>query len=793
MTKEYFKQVPNFEYPSTEPGSDSSSYNEVKNLFKRAKIRDDIFQNLSYFEKYTIVGEERPDQIANLIYDDPTLDWVILLSNNIQNLYEEWPKSQDAQTNYLLKKYGSFDNLYNGIHHYETIEIKDFNDNIVIEKGIIVNEDYYNAPEFSIELDSTISLPTIIPGVFAQATAEVDTDAGRLTKLVLTNLGSGYTGDVEIEIDPPEEGVQAVVEFELNAPPANREVGDFTIINSGRGYTAQPSLIFSEPTPTIPCELEAVIGAGGSISSINILNPGEGYTFIPTIIIDQPEDIFSNAILDSTSNFTVESSGWEGFYFDSIGQKLYTCHGNNLYTEGIIEYYNLTSSFDITTGSKVTELDLDTVSGGISIEYVTGIEFRPNGSRFYVSAMTSSGFYILQYDLSIDWDISTATISGTFATSECAGIRFRDNGSTFFIVDLLNPDSIYQYELTQDWNISSTITNPISSVNIFSIVGESSVRGFSFKDDGSRLYISGTDTNSIHILEFSSKWNLSTLSLIGSKDTSAQDSTPLDVYTNFDETLFIVGGADTNKFYTYDIDIRATATAILGIGSSSEQIAEITITKGGAGYSEDNLPNVIIQPPIPSRRAEGYVLLENNQLKDIIITDPGYGYLETPIGTVSPPLPRITATGQASANESGNVVQISLKNPGLGYTSSPNITFNKPNPLYKPEEGEIFRSNKQEWRYDGFNWRRRLTFGTRYYDSILDKVIEVPGNLSSVPVTNFEYEQKIEDKKRSIYILKPSLLPIILDDIESVMPYKKGSEQYVSKTLKRGYNPNFYE
>ena len=87
MTQEYFKKVPNFEYISRDSNnSPLSDYTEVKNLFKRAKIRDDIFQNLSYFEKYTIVGEERPDDVAYKFYDDPTLDWVILLANNIQQI-----------------------------------------------------------------------------------------------------------------------------------------------------------------------------------------------------------------------------------------------------------------------------------------------------------------------------------------------------------------------------------------------------------------------------------------------------------------------------------------------------------------------------------------------------------------------------------------------------------------------------------------------------------------------------------------------------------------------------------
>jgi len=83
----YFRQVPNFAYINrTKEGKNLSDYTVTKNLFKRAKLRDDIFQNLAYFEKYQIVGDERPDNVAFKIYDDETLDWIVLLSNNIFNI-----------------------------------------------------------------------------------------------------------------------------------------------------------------------------------------------------------------------------------------------------------------------------------------------------------------------------------------------------------------------------------------------------------------------------------------------------------------------------------------------------------------------------------------------------------------------------------------------------------------------------------------------------------------------------------------------------------------------------------
>ena len=63
----------------------------------------------------------------------------------------------------------------------------------------------------------------------------------------------------------------------------------------------------------------------------------------------------------------------------------------------------------------------------------------------------------------------------------------------------------------------------------------------------------------------------------------------------------------------------------------------------------------------------------------------------------------------------------------------------------------------------------------------------------TTPVTNYEYESKIEDKKRNIFLLKPRYLNVVRDDMEEIMAYKKGSSQYVNGTLKRGENIRLYQ
>jgi len=140
MARPYFNQVPNFQYVSRTAGEQNiSDYIEVKNLFKRGKLREDIFGNLTFFTKYKIVGDERPDNVAGKNYGDPTLDWVVLLANNILNIQSEWPLTQKAFDKVMFEKYGDYETLYGGIHHYETT-------GILNSKGITVLPSGFNLP-----------------------------------------------------------------------------------------------------------------------------------------------------------------------------------------------------------------------------------------------------------------------------------------------------------------------------------------------------------------------------------------------------------------------------------------------------------------------------------------------------------------------------------------------------------------------------------------------------------------------------------------------------------------------
>ena len=137
----YFRQLPNLDYPSLRNDRNSAyDYQVVKNIFKRAVLRDDIFDEITAFTKYSVQGDERPDQVAYQFYNDSGLDWVILATNNIVHVRDEWPMGNQDFLTYLNAKYT--ESQLTNIHHYETKIIRDSNGTLIQPEGKTVPAGY---------------------------------------------------------------------------------------------------------------------------------------------------------------------------------------------------------------------------------------------------------------------------------------------------------------------------------------------------------------------------------------------------------------------------------------------------------------------------------------------------------------------------------------------------------------------------------------------------------------------------------------------------------------------------
>jgi len=143
----YFSYLPDvFVRTSSYRTGSNDPYVRAKNLFRRIKIRDDLSDVILGFEKYIIQHNERPEQIADRVYGDVDYDWVVLLTNNIINIYDEWPMSEQEMYQHMVRKYGA--DHVESVHHWVTQEIKSTRGDVVLRDGFEVPEDFqYQRPD----------------------------------------------------------------------------------------------------------------------------------------------------------------------------------------------------------------------------------------------------------------------------------------------------------------------------------------------------------------------------------------------------------------------------------------------------------------------------------------------------------------------------------------------------------------------------------------------------------------------------------------------------------------------
>ena len=137
----YFTNFPKVSLPSFADNRRSSlDFVNSTNLFKRGKIREEIIGSISAFERFSINGDDRPDNVAFRVYGDSSLDWVVLISNNILNVRDEWPMNQYDFKRYIDNKYST--TLLTQIHHYESKEVRNSKGLLLQQSGIWVDADH---------------------------------------------------------------------------------------------------------------------------------------------------------------------------------------------------------------------------------------------------------------------------------------------------------------------------------------------------------------------------------------------------------------------------------------------------------------------------------------------------------------------------------------------------------------------------------------------------------------------------------------------------------------------------
>ena len=288
-------------------------------------------------------------------------------------------------------------------------------------------------------------------------------------------------------------------------------------------------------------------------------------------------------------------------------------------------------------------------------------------------------------------------------------------------------------------------------MNITTASGDNDILGFSFNSDGTKLFTTSEGSSSVCEFDMDS-WQIDTAVLsyvffVGDRLTS-----PSDIFIKSDKEKFVVAGGPLDKIFEYKI--TSTAQGITQIVNGS--VSNIIITQAGVAYTE--APTVTIASPYPAVTATGTANLTSGIVTSITITNAGFGYTVTPTITIEDaPISRQAIIGVEISGTS--VASYTIYDGGLNYVNNPTITLDVPDEILNVEVNETYSQNLRTWRWTGTVWQEKVTEEFQYFDPNTNSIVKVPGSVLSKPITNYEYENNLNEEKRKLFICWRNVQP----------------------------------
>jgi sugar lactone lactonase YvrE len=291
----------------------------------------------------------------------------------------------------------------------------------------------------------------------------------------------------------------------------------------------------------------------------NGIQPTVYHEAVGTVVSKQVGGNFTGATYDSVSfSVAAQTTSPQGMSFGDGGTKLYVIE--NVASNDSVYQYTLTTAYDISTASYASK------SFDVSTQDATPFEvrFKPDGTKMYIVGNTADK--VSQYTLSTAWDVSTASydsVDFVQQDSEPTGLEFSSDGTKMYTIGT-GADTVYQYTLTTAWDLS---TAGYSS-DFFSIASQDSTPGgVTFNSNGTKMYVSGQNTDTVYEYDLGTAWDVNTASYNSvSFSVNAQETAVRSVLFNSDDSKMYVTGAGTDTIYQYS---TALNTAELDLSSGS--------------------------------------------------------------------------------------------------------------------------------------------------------------------------------------------------------------------------------
>ncbi|WP_420386032.1 T9SS type A sorting domain-containing protein [Roseivirga sp.] len=280
--------------------------------------------------------------------------------------------------------------------------------------------------------------------------------------------------------------------------------------------------------------------------------PNVGIDYLYTEVLYIGPNSFDVGDGISTSTFSVGSQEVTptGMQFSSDGLKMFVIGSDG---DAIVEYA-LTSAFDITTASYAgADQELNVAANESNPQ---AIKFNNDGTKLYI--LGNSSDTVFEYDLSKAYDISTASLSTSLSVAsqenDPRDLTFNSDGSKLFVIGA-NGDAIVEYSLSVSFDVS-TATYLGSGEELYIGGEDNTPLGFTFNYDGTKLYVIGTGSQRVSEYSLSSAYDVSTATFDGSSEQLlSSDNSPQAVVFNNQGTIAYILGNTGNSVRSYSIDI----------------------------------------------------------------------------------------------------------------------------------------------------------------------------------------------------------------------------------------------
>jgi DNA-binding beta-propeller fold protein YncE len=255
-------------------------------------------------------------------------------------------------------------------------------------------------------------------------------------------------------------------------------------------------------------------------------------------------DVAYTVYANNSFSVNAQDTAPVGVFFKPDGSKMYISGA----TGDDVNEYNLSTPWDVSSASYLQNFSVQPQDSS-----PVDVFFKPDGTKMYVAG--NSGDDVNEYDLSTPWDVSAASYLQNFSlalqTVNPTGVAFKPDGTKMYVTATTIPASVYEYSLSSAWDISTS--SYVQSFNVSS--QEAGPRNVAFKPDGTKMYVNGSSGNDVNEYSLSTPWNISTATFtVATFSFSAQGATSNQgIYFKPDGLSFFIIDGTLDSVLQYDI------------------------------------------------------------------------------------------------------------------------------------------------------------------------------------------------------------------------------------------------